>query len=118
MATYQAVLQAAPQNVLAMVNLARLYAPQDLQKAFNLAKAAYNLTPNDPLVTHTLGRLAFQTGDFKWALSQLQLTAQNNRKIRRCFMIWRRPFTVSAGCRRQNRPAKFAPDRSRLCPNR
>lgn len=77
LATYQAVLQATPQNALAMVNLARLDAPRDLQKAFSLAKAAYNLTPNDPLVTHTLGRLAFQTGDFQWALSLLQLTAQN-----------------------------------------
>ena len=77
LAAYQKVLQAAPQNALAMVNLARLYAPRDLPKAFGLAKEAYNLTPNDPLVTHTLGRLAYQTGDFQWALSQLQLTAQS-----------------------------------------
>jgi tetratricopeptide (TPR) repeat protein len=74
--TYEAALQANPQNVAALVNLARLYAPQDPQKAFNLAKAAYNLTPNDPLVTHTLGHLAFQTRDYKWSLSLLQLTAQ------------------------------------------
>ena len=73
---YEAALQANPQNVTAMVNLARLYAPQDPQKAFNLAKAAYNLTPNDPLVTRTLGHLAFLTGDYKWSLSLLQLTAQ------------------------------------------
>jgi Flp pilus assembly protein TadD len=75
-ATYEAALQASPQNVMAMVNLARLYAPQDPQKAFNLAKAAYKLTPNDPLVTHTLGRLAFLTGDYEWSLNLLQLTAQ------------------------------------------
>ena len=75
-ATYEAALQANPQNVMAMVNLARLYAPQDPQKAFNLAKAAYKLTPNDPLVTHTLGRLAFLTGDYEWSLNLLQLTAQ------------------------------------------
>ena len=75
-ATYEAALQANPQNVTAMVNLARLYAPKDPQKAFNMAKAAYNLTPNDPLVTHTLGHLAFLTGDYKWSLSLLQLTAQ------------------------------------------
>ena len=75
-ATYEAALQANPQNVAAMVNLARLYAPKDPQKAFNMAKAAYNLAPNDPLVTHTLGHLAFLTGDYKWSLSLLQLTAQ------------------------------------------
>ena len=75
-ATYEAALQAGPQNVAAMVNLARLYEPQDPQKAFNLAKAAYNLTPNDPEVTHTLGRLAFLTGDYQWSSSLLQLTAQ------------------------------------------
>ena len=74
--SYEAALQANPQNVPAMVNLARLYAPQDQQKALNLAKAAYNLTPNDPLVTRTLGHLAFLTGDYKWSLSLLQLTAQ------------------------------------------
>jgi tetratricopeptide (TPR) repeat protein len=75
-ATYEAALQASPQNVMAMVNLARLYAPQDPQKAFNLAKAAYKLTPNDPLVAHTLGRLAFLTSDYEWSLNLLQLTAQ------------------------------------------
>jgi Flp pilus assembly protein TadD len=74
--TYEAVLQANPQNVTALVNLARLYANQDPQKAFNLAKAAHNLTPNDPQVTHTLGHLAFVTGDYQWSLSLLQLTAQ------------------------------------------
>jgi tetratricopeptide (TPR) repeat protein len=74
--TYEAALQANQQNVTAMLNLARLYAPNDPQKAFNLAKAAYKLTPNDPLVTHTLGRLAFLTGDYQWSLNLLQLTAQ------------------------------------------
>jgi Flp pilus assembly protein TadD len=73
---YEAALKAAPQNVEAMVNLARLYAPRDPQKAFALAKAAYGLTPNDPLVAHTLARLAFLTGDYHWALNVLQLTAQ------------------------------------------
>jgi tetratricopeptide (TPR) repeat protein len=75
-ATYEAALQASPQNVGAMLNLAQLYAPQDPQKAFNFAKSAYNLTPNDPVVTHILGRLAFLTGDYEWSLSLLQLTAQ------------------------------------------
>ena len=75
-ATYEAALQANPQNVTAMVNLARLYESKDPQKAFAMAKAANNLTPNNPLITHTLGHLAFLTGDYKWSLSLLQLTAQ------------------------------------------
>jgi tetratricopeptide (TPR) repeat protein len=75
-ASYEAALQPNPQNVAAMMNLARLYASQDPQKAFNMAKAAYNLTPNDPLVAHTLGHLAFLTGDYKWSLNLLQLAAQ------------------------------------------
>ena len=74
--TYEAALQANPQNVAALINLARLSAPQDPQKAFNYAKSAYNLAPNDPQVSHTVGRLAFLTGDYKWSLSLLQLTAQ------------------------------------------
>src|ERR1039457_5008453 len=36
-AAYEAALQASPQNVPALVNLARLYASQDPQKALNLA---------------------------------------------------------------------------------
>ncbi|HEX5399666.1 MAG TPA: tetratricopeptide repeat protein [Verrucomicrobiae bacterium] len=75
-AAYESALQASPQNVTAMVNLARLTAAQDPQKAFNLAKSAYNLSPNDPLVVQTLGRMAFLTGDYKWSLSLLQLAAQ------------------------------------------
>ena len=76
-AAYEAALQVTPQNVAALINLAGLYAPKDPQKAFNLAKTAYKLAPNDPLVTHVLGRLAFQTGDYAWSLNLLQLTARN-----------------------------------------
>jgi Flp pilus assembly protein TadD len=76
-AANEAILKANPQNVAATVELARLYAPVDLPKADGLAKAAYRLTPGDPEVTHILGRLSFQTGDFQWALSLLQLTAQS-----------------------------------------
>jgi tetratricopeptide (TPR) repeat protein len=73
-AAYEAVLQASPQNVPALVNLAGLYSAHDPQKAFNLAKMAYKLAPNNPLVTHTLGHLAFLTGDYAWSVSLLQLT--------------------------------------------
>ena len=75
--TYEAVLSADPQNVSAMVNLARLYAPTDVQKAFGFAKAANKLAPDDPNVSLTLGRLAFQTGDYKWAYNLLQQSIQS-----------------------------------------
>jgi tetratricopeptide (TPR) repeat protein len=74
---YEAALQASPQNVIALVNLAGLVATNDPQKAFNLAKQAYDLTPNDPTVTHTMARLAFLTSDYAWSLNLLQLTARN-----------------------------------------
>lgn len=73
---YEALVKASPQNVSAMINLAQLYAPTDAQKAYVFAKAAYQLTPNDPEVTHVLGHLAFLTGDYQWAQTLLQLTAQ------------------------------------------
>ena len=76
-AAYEAALQANSQNVTALVNLAGLVATKDPQKAFNLAKTAYSLAPNDPTVTHTMARLAFLTGDYPWSLNLLQLTARN-----------------------------------------
>jgi tetratricopeptide (TPR) repeat protein len=77
---YQAVLKVNPKNVRVLVNLAKLYAVrlQDTQKAIELAKTVYKLAADDPEVTHTLGRLAYQTGDYKWAFSLLQ-TAVNKQ---------------------------------------
>jgi tetratricopeptide (TPR) repeat protein len=71
-------LKVNPKNVRALISLAQLYAArlQDTPKAIELAKAAYKLAPDDSGITHTLGRLAYQTGDYKWALSLLQMTAR------------------------------------------
>jgi putative PEP-CTERM system TPR-repeat lipoprotein len=76
--TYEAVLKVTPNNVKAMINLAQLYAPKDPQKAFDLAKAAYKLSPNDSDTSHIFGRLAYQTGNYKLAFSLLQEIAQNH----------------------------------------
>ena len=76
-AAYEAALQVVPQNITALVNLAGLEASRDPQKAYNLAKTAYNFAPNDPMVTHLMGRIAFLTGDYAWSLNLLQLTARN-----------------------------------------
>ena len=75
--TYEAFLKISPGNVRAMVSLAGIYAAIDPAKAMELAKAAYKSAPANPEVAHTAGRLAFQTGNFKWSLNLLQSAAQN-----------------------------------------
>jgi tetratricopeptide (TPR) repeat protein len=75
--TYEAALQANPKNVKAMMNLAQLYSAKNPQKAYDLAKDAYNLAPTDPDVSGILGHLAYQNANYKLAFSLLQQTAQN-----------------------------------------
>jgi tetratricopeptide (TPR) repeat protein len=75
--TYETILKSNPKNVAAMMNLAQLYASKDPQRAFDLAKAAYKLSPDDSDVSYTLGRLAYQTGNYKLAASLLQQAAKN-----------------------------------------
>jgi tetratricopeptide (TPR) repeat protein len=75
--TYETILKANPKNVTATMNLAKLYATKNPQKAFDLAKAAYKLSPDDPDVSYTFGRLAYQTGNYKLAESLLQEVAKN-----------------------------------------
>lgn len=70
---YEQVLRKSSDNPRLLISLARLYADHlnNPQKALDLAKAAYKLAPNDPGVAHTMGRLLFATGDYKWAASLL-----------------------------------------------
>ena len=74
---YETILKANPKNVTAMMNIARLYAPKDPQRAFDLAKAAYKLAPDEPNVSYTYGRLAYRIGNYKLASSLLQEAAKN-----------------------------------------
>ena len=78
-AVYQTVLQANPKSVRALIGLARLHAlkPAETPKAFDLAKTAYKLAPDDIGVVRVLGRLAYRSGDYKWALSLLQQAARS-----------------------------------------
>src|SRR5438876_261501 len=71
---YERALKQNPKNVSATLRLARLYADQfnNAKKALELTKGARELAPDDGAVAHTLGRLAYQAGDFKWSLSLLQ----------------------------------------------
>jgi tetratricopeptide (TPR) repeat protein len=78
---YEAALKVNPKNLRVLIALANLYSrrPSDVPKAFELAKAAYSVAPDDAAVSPLLGGLAFQTGDFKWALSLFQDAAQKRR---------------------------------------
>jgi tetratricopeptide (TPR) repeat protein len=73
----ETALKANPQNVNAEILLAQLYAATDPQKAFALAKAAYQLKPNDTRVCATLGRMTFLNGDDKWAFTLLSQASQD-----------------------------------------
>lgn len=76
-ATYETISKANPRNAKPLISLAQLYAgrSQGDAKAFEYAKAAYKLAPDDPAVAGLLGRLAYRAGDYKWALSLLRQPA-------------------------------------------
>ena len=67
----EAALKSNPQNLSAASRLAGLYANHlnDPRKALAWAKAAHNLAPEDAHISHLLGRLVYQTGDYKYAAS-------------------------------------------------
>ena len=67
-----------PKNVQYLVRLASLYAGPltNSAKALPLAKDAQNLAPDDAAISHLLGRLVYQTGDFRWSQSLLQEAAR------------------------------------------
>lgn len=70
---FEAALKASPDNVVAALHVIQVDIDRhNVAKALDLAKATHQLAPNNPEVTHVLGRLAFQTADYPWALSLLQ----------------------------------------------
>jgi putative PEP-CTERM system TPR-repeat lipoprotein len=68
---YEAVRQRAPDNVVALNNLAWLYARKHDPKAPELARQAYRLAPS-PQTSDTLGWALVSDGDAKTALPYLQ----------------------------------------------
>jgi len=76
--TYQQALRANPENPRLMIRLARIYGRQLGQgaKALELAKEAHSLAPEDPQVSHVLGELVYQAGDFTWTTSLLEESAR------------------------------------------
>jgi tetratricopeptide (TPR) repeat protein len=75
---YQSLINQNPQDLRAIISLARLYAGplNDFRKALDLAKSAHLLAPNDPRAAAILGQLVYQSGDHPWALSLLELAAR------------------------------------------
>jgi tetratricopeptide (TPR) repeat protein len=77
--SYQAALKANEKNPQVLLKLAQLYlasSADGAQKAFALAKSAHDLAPDDVRISALLGRLAYQTGDAKWASSLLEDSAR------------------------------------------
>ena len=73
----ETALKANPQNVNAEILLAQLLASSNPQRAFELAKAAYQLKPDDMQVCATLGRMALLNGNDRWAYNLLVQASQN-----------------------------------------
>lgn len=70
---YEQALKVNPQNAQILGHLAQLYSIlNDTGKALESAKQAHSLAPDDAMISWTLGRLVFRSGDYAWALSLLQ----------------------------------------------
>jgi putative PEP-CTERM system TPR-repeat lipoprotein len=77
-AAYQKVLAFEPKYMPALNNLACLYADNlgNLDQAFDLAKKARAVAPDDPNTADTLGWILFRRGDYRGALPLLREAAE------------------------------------------
>ena len=75
---YEKLLAINPNFVLALNNLAYLYTEHlnNLDKAYELARKAHELQPNDAAPADTLGWALYKRGDYQQALSILQESAE------------------------------------------
>jgi exosortase C (VPDSG-CTERM-specific) len=77
--TYETALKCSPQSPEILLRLAQLYATPEAnndRKAFDLAKSAHSLAPDDARISVLLGRLALGRGDSPWAISLLEYGAR------------------------------------------
>ena len=74
---YEKLLTIAPNFPLALNNLAVLYSEHlgQVDKAYDLAKKASEVTPNEPHIADTLGWILFKKGDYGNALRLLRESA-------------------------------------------
>lgn len=72
--TYERLLGIAPTSILALNNLANIYAETagGLDKAYELARKAEQLRPNDPRIADTFAWILTRRGEYKLALNLLQ----------------------------------------------
>ena len=75
---YEASLKANPNLVSSLVPLAQIYSAKlnNSQEALKLARRARSLSPEDPLIAHTLGVLAYKAADHTWAFNLLSDSAR------------------------------------------
>jgi tetratricopeptide (TPR) repeat protein len=75
---YEKLLTVSPDFVLALNNLAYLYAERlnDLNKAYDLARKAHDLQPQNAAAADTLGWVLYKRGDYQQALPILQESAE------------------------------------------
>jgi tetratricopeptide (TPR) repeat protein len=76
-AAYETIIKQNANDVQAILKLARLCAGplNDPRKALTLAKSAHDIAPNEPRACALLGKLVYQSGDYPWAVSLLQVAA-------------------------------------------
>jgi tetratricopeptide (TPR) repeat protein len=72
-AAYESALKVNPRNLPVLMDLIRIYsANKNIQRALQLAKAAYQLAPDNVGISHVLSRLAFDSADYKLSFNLLQ----------------------------------------------
>jgi len=78
--TYEAILARTPLFAPAAKRLATLYAENlhDDKKAFELAKQAREMNPDDPELTKLLGIIVFRRGDYPRSAQLLKESARND----------------------------------------
>src|SRR5207245_38863 len=70
---YESVLSLAPNNAVALNNLAVIYSDQnELDKAYDLAKKARDAASNDPNISDTLGWILFKKHQYREAVALLR----------------------------------------------
>lgn len=79
---YDRILELNPNFVGAANNAAYLYGQKEgqLDRAFELAKLARKLEPEDPSIADTLGWIAYKRGDYVWALTLIQEATDSFRE--------------------------------------
>jgi tetratricopeptide (TPR) repeat protein len=75
--TYETLLSITPNAAAAINNLAYLYAERfdQIDKAYELARKARTLQPNDPLIADTLGWTLYRRADYQEAMTLLRESA-------------------------------------------